>query len=66
MELKGNVFNVIFRNADNGYSVVELSSNGRLITANFRPLPRDKTSCSRAVILSIPNSDNNSPQPILR
>ncbi len=33
MELKGNVFNVIFRNADNGYSVVELSSNGRLITA---------------------------------
>ncbi|MDE5618629.1 MAG: ATP-dependent RecD-like DNA helicase, partial [Clostridia bacterium] len=33
MELKGNVFNVIFRNADNGYSVVELSSQGRLITA---------------------------------
>lgn len=33
MEIKGNVVDVIFRNADNGYSVVELACKGKLLTA---------------------------------
>ena len=33
MELKGSVTDIIFRNEENGYSVVELACKGRLLTA---------------------------------
>ena len=33
MELKGSVTDIIFRNEENGYSVIELACKGRLLTA---------------------------------